>query len=86
MRRNSVNPVNRKGLRIIDCPLYGDCLMHAAKRNWKSWSCEQCANLSLKLICQKLRFIEHYYGLLAEIYPEFKRKYGPVMNVLHPEP
>ena len=86
MRRNSVNPVNRKGLRIIDCPLYGDCLMHAAKRNWKSWSCEQCANLSLKLICQKLRFIEPYYGLLAEIYPEFKSKYEPVMNGLHPEP
>jgi len=86
MRRNSVNPVNRKGLRIIDCPLYGDCLMHAAKRNWKSWSCEQCANHSLKLICQKLRFIEPYYGLLAEIYPEFKSKYEPVMNGLHPEP
>ena len=82
----SAQPTEKKGFKYIDCPLYGDCLTHAAKRNWKSWSCEQCANLGLKLICQKLRFVEPYYELLAEIYPEFKRKYEPVMNVLHPEP
>jgi len=82
LQLDSARPINKKGLKYIDCPLYGDCLTHAAERNWKRWSCEQCANLNLKLICQKLRFIEPYYGLLAEIYPEFKRKYEPVMKLM----
>ncbi len=86
MRRNSVNPVNRKGLRIIDCPLYGDCLMHAAKLNWKAWSCEQCVNRKLHSVPQRIKLIASYYKILAEIYPEFKSKYEPVMNGLHPEP
>ncbi len=86
MQLDSAQPINKKGLKYIDCPLYGDCLTHAAKRNWKCWSCKQCRNLSLRLICEKFRFIEPYYGLLAEIYPEFKRKYEPVRNMLHPEP
>jgi hypothetical protein len=86
MQLNSAQPTNKNGLKYFDCPFYKECLSHAAKRNWKSWSCEQCANLSLMVICQKLKFIEPYYELLAPIYPEFKRKYEPVMNVLHPEP
>jgi len=72
MQLDSAQPTNKNGPKYFDCHFYKECLSHAAKRNWKSWSCEQCANLSLKLICQKLRFIEPYYGLLAEIYPEFK--------------
>jgi len=59
--------------------------MYAAKRNWNAWTCEECPNLKLDLICQKLKFIASYYELLAEIYPEFKRKYEPAMNALHPE-
>ncbi len=86
MQLDSAQPINKKGLKYIDCPLYGDCLTHAAKRNWKSWNCEQCPNLGLKQVCQKLKFIEPYYELLAEIYPEFKRKYEPVMTDLYPEP
>ena len=86
MELYSAQPINKKGLKYIDCPFYGDCLSHAAKSHWDAWSCEQCPNLGLKQVCQKLKFIEPYYGLLAEIYPEFKRKYKPVMNVLHPEP
>ena len=86
MRRNSVNPVNRKGLRIIDCPFYGDCLMTAAKLKWKAWSCEECMNRKLHSIHQKIKLIAPYYKVMAEIYPEFKRKYELVMNSLHSEP
>ena len=82
---DSTQPVNREGPKVLDCPFYGDCLMYAAKRNWKAWTCEECPNLKLDLICQKLKFIAPYYQLLAEIYPEFKRKYEPAMNDLHPE-
>ena len=85
MRRNSVNPVNRKGLRIIDCPFYGDCLMTAAKLKWEAWTCEECQNRNLTLVRQELKFIAPYYKLLAEIYPEFKKEYEPLMNALHPE-
>ena len=86
MRRGSVSPVNRKGLRIIDCPFYGDCLMTAAKLKWKAWTCEECQNRTLTLVRQELKFIAPYYNLLAEIYPEFKREYEPLMNALCPEP
>ncbi len=79
-------PTEKKGLKYIDCPLYGDCLTHAVKRNWKNWSCEQCPNLSLKVICQRLKHIEPYYRLLGEIYPEFKRKYEPAMKSFLSEP
>jgi hypothetical protein len=77
--------VNGEGIKAINCPFYSDCLMHAALRNWKVWTCEQCPNLKLDLICQKLKYIAPYYQLLAEIYPEFKGKYESAMNALHPE-
>ena len=85
MGRNSVNPINRKGLRILDCPFYGDCLMHAAKLNWKAWSCEQCINRMLHSVHQKIKLIAPYYEIMAEIYPEFRKKYEPVMNSLELE-
>lgn len=85
MRRNSVNPVNRKGLRILDCPSYSDCLMLAAKLNWKAWSCEQCTNRKLHSVHQKIKLIVPYYKMMAEIYPEFRKKYEPVMNSLELE-
>ena len=84
-RIDSFQPVNREGLKVIDCPFYSDCLMYAAKRSWKAWTCEECPNRELSSVCKKLKFIAPYYQLLAEIYPEFKRKYEPAMNDLHPE-
>lgn len=80
MQLKSPQPVNRKGLKYIECPFYSDCLMRAAKGNWEAWSCDQCPNLKLKVVRQKMRYIAPYYQLLAEIYPEFKLKYEPVMN------
>ncbi|MEJ2236355.1 MAG: hypothetical protein P8X67_20820 [Syntrophobacterales bacterium] len=59
--------------------------MHAAKLNWKAWSCEQCSNRRLHSIHQKIKLIAPYYKIMAEIYPEFKRKYEPVMNSLELE-
>ena len=77
----SAYPVNGGGRRFIECPYYGDCLMHAAKRNWSAWTCEKCPNLGLDSVCKKLKFISPYYELLAEIYPEFRRKYEPAMSL-----
>ena len=89
-RRDTLNidlpkPIQRKGLKSIDCPFYGDCLMHAARSNWHAWTCEECSNLRLYLVCRRLKAIAPYYQLLAEIYPEFKSKYEPVMDSLHVE-
>lgn len=82
---HSPQPVNRKGIKYIDCPLYGDCLMRAAKSNWKTWSCDHCTNLKLKAVLQKMRYVEPYYQLMAEIYPEFKKKYEPAMTIFKVE-
>lgn len=82
LKTESPEPVNREGPKVIDCPFYGDCLMYAAKRNWKAWTCENCSNLKLDSVCRKLKFIAPYYQLLAEIYPELKKKYEPVMSSL----
>jgi len=54
--------------------------MYAAKHNWRAWTCEECPNLRFDSVYQKLRFIASYYQLLAEIYPEFKRKYEPAID------
>jgi len=78
-------PVNRKGHKSSDCPFYGDCLMHAARRNWHAWSCGECPNLGLDSVYQKLKSITPYFRLLAEIYPEFKSKYEPAMKSLRVE-
>jgi hypothetical protein len=74
-------PKDKKGIKHIDCLLYGDCLMGAAKSNLQVWSCNACPNLKLKFVRQRIRYIAPYYQLLAEVYPEFKRKYEPVMNL-----
>ena len=79
------NPLDRMGLKSIDCPFYADCLMHVARCNWHAWTCEECPNLELDLIWRKLKSIAPYYPLLAEIYPEFKRKYKPAMKSLPAE-
>jgi len=80
MRLYTPEPKAKKGIKYIDCPLYGDCLMGAAKSNLLAWSCDKCPNLKLKGVRQRIRYIAPYYQLLAEVYPEFRRKYEPVMN------
>ena len=59
--------------------------MRAARRNWHVRTCEECPNLELDSVCQKLKSIMPYYKLLSEIYPEFKRKYDSMMESLHVE-
>jgi hypothetical protein len=86
LKTKSPQPANREGGKSIDCPFYADCLMHAAKRNWKAWTCEECPNLELSSVCQKLKYIAPYYQLLADIYPEFRRKYESAMDSSTPEP
>ena len=81
----SPKPINRRGLRSIDCPFHGECLTHAARHNWKAWSCEKCPNLGLDSVYQKLKSIAPYYRLMAEIYPEFKRKYESAIKAFHIE-
>jgi len=41
MKQNH-NPIHRKGDKNILCPHYRDCLDHAAKNHWESWSCIDC--------------------------------------------
>ncbi len=72
-------PLNRKGIRHTECPLYDECLTYAARRMWKRWSCGKCTDYLLATVYGRLRFIEHYYRPLAEIYPEFKKKYHAFM-------
>ena len=73
-------PKEKKGIKYIDCPLYSRCLMGAAKSRRQAWSCEKCPNLGLKDVLQRIRYMAPYYRLLAEVYPEFRSKYEPVMN------
>ena len=80
MRLYPPKPKEKKGIKCIDCPLYSDCLMGAAKFHWQAWSCDKCANLRLKDVRQRIRYIAPYYHLLAEIYPEFRRRYEAVMT------
>ena len=81
----SAHPVNREGRRFIECPFYRDCLMHAAKNDWRAWTCEKCPNLKLDLVCKKLKFISPYYQLLSEIYPQFRTKYEPAIGLFDVE-
>jgi predicted nucleic acid-binding Zn finger protein len=59
--------------------------MQAAKLNRKTWGCDHCTNLKLKAVRQKMRYILPYYQLMAEIYPEFKKKYEPAMTIFNVE-
>ncbi|MBW1980899.1 MAG: hypothetical protein JRJ12_06725 [Deltaproteobacteria bacterium] len=84
-RREKPRPVNRKGLRMLDCPFYQECLSHAVSQDWQVWNCEECPYVSLSEIREKMRYIAPYYRILAEIYPEFKRRYEPVIDSLNVE-
>ena len=81
-----LQPTNSKGVKAIDCPYYSDCLMYAARHKWHAWTCEKCQYIRLDTVCKKLKFISPYYDLLAEIYPEFKRKFEPAMSLFDLEP
>jgi hypothetical protein len=72
---DTVEPLNQKGLKHTDCPLYVECLTYAVNQRWDYWSCGKCENHMLNSIYERLQFIEEYYPLLAQIYPEFRRKY-----------
>jgi hypothetical protein len=80
VRLYTPQPKDKKGIKYIDCPVYGDCLMVAARSSWQAWSCDKCPNLELKVVRGRIRYIAPYYQLLAEVYPEFRRKYEPIMN------
>jgi hypothetical protein len=80
MYETSPQPANRTGTKQVDCPFYEHCQTLAARRNWKAWSCEQCPCSKLQAVFQRIRYIEPYYGVLADIYPEFKASYDAVMS------
>jgi hypothetical protein len=42
MNSRDIHPRRGKGVRDLDCEFYDKCLMHAARRNWKSFNCEEC--------------------------------------------
>ena len=75
MMRQAPQPVKEKGTKNFECPFYEQCLSYAAKSGWKQWSCGECRNHKLILVYKRLRYIEDYYGVIADIYPEFKNKY-----------
>lgn len=37
-----IRPKRGKGERKEDCNRYGECLSFVAKRDWKTWNCEEC--------------------------------------------
>jgi hypothetical protein len=73
-------PTYRKGFKHTECPFYVTCLTYAVKQKWEYWSCSECPNQVLAIIYKRLQFIEQYYPTLAEIYPEFRRKYERFME------
>ena len=85
MYRNLPEPLNRKGSKQVDCPFYVDCLTYAVNQRWDYWSCGKCENHMLSSVYERLQFIEQYYWPLAEIYPEFRRKYEQFMSSYRPE-
>ncbi len=76
-------PVNQEGTRYPDCPFYDHCLNYAVKQMWSHWSCGKCLNYMLIPIFERLQYIENYYGLVADIYPEFRRKYERFLKSYH---
>lgn len=74
-------PVDQTGYRYAECPLYDRCLKYAAKRRWDHLSCAGCDNLALESVHKQLRFIKPYYGIMSEIYPEFKLRYEPLVSL-----
>jgi len=80
---DKVKPLKQKGRKHTDCPFYVECLTYAVNQGWDYWSCGKCENHMLSPVFERLQFIEEYYPVLAQIYPEFKRKYGRFMESCH---
>jgi len=80
---DTIEPLNRKGLKHTDCPFYVECLTYAVNQMWDYWSCGKCENHMLNSIYERLQFIEEYYPILAQIYPEFRDKYERFMESCH---
>ena len=76
-------PLNKRGGKHTDCPFYVECLTYAVHQRWDYWSCGKCQNHLLVPIYERLQFIEQHYLPLAEIYPEFRRKYERFMESYH---
>jgi hypothetical protein len=74
-------PVKRKGVKHTECPFYERCLTYAVRCGWHQWSCGDCRNHLLAPVWRKLRYIEDYYGVLADIYPEFRHKYEHLVDL-----
>ena len=80
MHRNMSKPLNQKGAKHVDCPFYAECLTYAVNQGWDHWRCGKCDNHVLSPVYERLHFIEEYYPLLAQIYPEFRSKYERFME------
>ena len=83
LRPNASEPRNEIGVKHTECPLYVKCLNFAVNQKWSHWSCGKCKNHFLAPIYERLQFIEEYYQPLAEIYPEFRKKYGEYIESRH---
>lgn len=73
-------PVNQEGARYTDCPFYGQCLSYAVKHIWNNWSCGKCLNYMLMPVYERLQYIENYYGMVADIYPELRQKFERLLK------
>jgi hypothetical protein len=80
MNKATAKPVNQKGIRFIDCPFYDGCLSYTAKLKWKHWSCGSCPYQMLEQINKRMAYVADYYGVIADVYPEFRQKYERYMR------
>ncbi len=80
MNRDLPQPLNHEGIKHLDCPFYVECLTYAVNRRWSYWSCGKCQNYMMRALYDRQQYIGAYYPMLAEIYPEFKRKYERFME------
>jgi hypothetical protein len=83
LRPDTIKPRKQKGLKHADCPFYVECLTHAVNQGWDYWSCGKCESHMLSPVFERLQFIEEYYPVLAQIYPEFRRKYEQFIEPGH---
>ena len=80
MNRDLPQPINHEGAKHLACPFYIECLTYAVNQRWDYWSCSRCRSHLLEPIYERQQYIGEYYPMLAEIYPEFKRKYERFME------
>jgi hypothetical protein len=59
------NPLQRKGVRNVFCPLYNRCLNRAVKESWRHFACGDCLNkldqgLRPEMMPMAIDLLEHY--------------------------